>query len=297
MDVRATGAPTTGDLIAALAGAGRTVPPVLPVETRQAELEALEKREPDDPRVPVALAWTDLEADPRNPTIAVSRAYARLDRFLDAHKDVALESLCDGAEAAWTDLLLTLDPPRARAFLDRERARIPTTLEPWLQLARVGAAEKRTRSRPDELDVVRRMAPVPRVLLEHARVRLAQAPTMAEIGTCIADIRRAEGKAKPDSEFGLLIARAFFDLGPRGMQPASNLTATLAAATDAEPAAIEAARLLQAETLIALGKPEPAVKARAILSPLEKNLPDPYRATVLLACTRLAAGLAEPREP
>src|SRR4029078_10391557 len=109
--------PISGDLIRALEGAGQEPAPELPAEVRMAELEALRARSPDAPRVPVALARMDLEMDPRNPTIAVGRAFARLDGFRGTHKGVAFESLCEGALAAWTDFLIPLDTERARSLL------------------------------------------------------------------------------------------------------------------------------------------------------------------------------------
>jgi hypothetical protein len=239
----------------------------------------------------------DLESDPRNPTVAVSRAYARLDRFVEAHKDVALETLCEGADAAWTDLLLALDPARAREFLKNERKRIPTALEPWLQLGRVAAVERRPTSGKDELDLIRRMAPVPRVLEEHARARLSQAPTLTEIGSLTQDIRRAEGKKDLGGEWSLLVGRALYDLGPRGTQPALAIATRLSSARDLTPELLAAAHLLRAEALLALGSPAQVSEARTILAGLEKSASDPYRATVLLACTRLAAGLGETHAP
>jgi len=297
VDVRASDVATTGDLIRALAGAGRAQPPELSVEARRAELEALERREPDDPRVPAALAWMDLETDPRNPTVAVARAYARLDRFVETHKNVAMETLCEGADAAWTDLLLALDPARAREFLNQERKRIPTALEPWLQLGRVAASEKRATSDEDELDLVRRMAPIPRVLQEHARARLSQAPTLTEIGALTKDVRRAGGKRELGGEWSLLVGRALYDLGPRGTQPALAVATQLASSRDLTSEFQASAKLLRAEALLALGSSAHVAEARTILAGLGKNASDPYRATVLLACTRLAEGLGETRAP
>jgi tetratricopeptide (TPR) repeat protein len=293
MESAASDAASAGDLIRALAGAGAGSPPALGDETRRAELEALERRASDDPRVPVALAWMDLETEPRSPVLAVSRAYARLDRFLDAHKSVALESLCPGADAAWTDLLVALDPRRARDLLRRERMRSPASLAPWLQLGRVDAAEvkpaleaRRAEREPDELDLVRRMAPIPRVLREHARARLSRGPSQGEIFAMAGDIRRAEGRPELDGELSFLVARALFDLGPRGTKAAQRAAAHLGSEADLPPPIAAAADVLGAEIRIALGSPADAAEAARILDAAES-----YRTTLLTACRSLVRGM------
>ncbi|HEV8111386.1 MAG TPA: tetratricopeptide repeat protein [Planctomycetota bacterium] len=292
MEKRASDAQTTHDLILALRGAGTGVQPAMPAEMRQAELESLETREPDDPRVPAALAWMDLELDPRNPTIAVAKAFARLDRFLAAHADVALETLCPGADEIWTDLLLALDPARARSFLEGERKRIPAGLEPWLQLGRVDATQPHAKDEVDALDLVRRMAPVGRVLRAHARVHLARAPTLPEIQALARDIRRAEGLVEADAELSMLLAEALFELGPSGRQRAIATTTRVLATEGVEAGIAHAAKLLRAEALIALDRPESATEALEILADLAPGEPDPYRDTCILACRSLANGLA-----
>jgi tetratricopeptide (TPR) repeat protein len=280
---------STGALIQALAAAGLGTPPALPVEARIADLEALEKRCPDDPRVPVARAHLELELDPRNPTLSVARAYARLERFLATHKDVALENLCIGAESAWTDLLLSLDPKRAQDFLEGERGRDPAALEPWIQLGRVHTATAAPDQEVDDLDLVRRMAPIPRVLREHARVRLAGAPTLSEINALMRNTSRAEGRTQPDAEMSLHLAEACFDLGPKGLQPALILLKQLPWAPDLPSSISAPAALLRAEVLVARGQGGDATRASQILADLEGRIADPYRATLALACASLAS--------
>jgi tetratricopeptide (TPR) repeat protein len=284
--------PITGDLIHALEGAGLGPEPSLPAETRLSELEALETRVPDDPRVPVALARMDLEMDPRNPTIAVGRAFARLDGFREAHRGTSFEKLCEGSLEAWTDFLIPLDPERARAILKEERTAEPTNLEPWLQMARIDAADARTENPTLELDRVLRMCPIPRVVREHALDHLANDPTAPEIANLTSAVRKAEGTKEPDPEVSLRIAEALFDLGPRGTRTALDIAKRLAAAPSLEEDLSNAVILLRGHVLVALDRPGDASQARKILHRLQPRLRDPYAKTAALACERLAVGMA-----
>jgi len=296
MDAPGSDARTSGDLIAAIAGAGRANPPALPAISRQDELEALAVRAPHDPRVPVALGWLDLETDPRNPTIAVAQVYARLEIFLERHKDVALEKLCAGADEVWTDLLISIDLSRARDFLERERLRDPADLEPWVQIGRVGVAWTRGDPGMEELDLVRRMAPIPRVLRAHAQAHLARAPTLAQIEALMRGIRRTERRAELDPEISLRIARALFDLGPRGRQAAQSLATRLAKIPDVDSKLLAQAELLRAELWISYGTRAEAERGLAKLEEIGSFDPDPYRSTVFLSCTSLATGRARSPE-
>ena len=287
-----TDSPITGDLIRALEGAGRDPAPSLSAELRLSELEALRTRVPDDPRVPVALARMDLEMDPRNPTIAVGRAFARLDGFREAHRGIAFEKLCEGALQAWTDFLIPLDPERARAILKEERAAEPTDLEPWFQMARIDAADARSEDRTLELDRLLRMAPIPRVVREHALVHLADGPTATEIAKLTTAVRKAEGTKDPDPEVSLRIAEALYDLGPRGLQAALDIAKRLAAAPSLDSEIADAVTLLRGHVLVALDRPGDASQAKKILRRLQPKLRDPYARTSALACERLAVGLS-----
>ena len=284
--------PITGDLIRALEGAGDDPAPSLTAEQRLSELEALRTRVPDDPRVPVALARMDLEMDPRNPTIAVGRAFARLDGFREAHRGTAFEKLCEGSLQAWTDFLIPLHPDRARAILKEERAAEPTDLEPWLQMARIDAADARAENPTLELDRLLRMAPIPRVIREHALDHLSNGPTAPEIAKLTSAVRRAEGTKEPDPEVSLQIAKALFDLGPRGLRPAFDIANRLLAAPGIDPEIIDAATLLDGHILVALDRPGDAAQAKKILLPLQNRLKDPYAKTAALSCERLAVGMS-----
>jgi tetratricopeptide (TPR) repeat protein len=284
--------PITGDLIRALDGAGAEPVPPLSAELRLSELEALRTRVPDDPRVPVALARMDLEMDPRNPTIAVGRAFARLDGFQGAHPGIGFEKLCEGSLEAWTDFLIPLDPERARAILEAERTAEPTNLEPWLQMARVEAADARAEDRTLELDRLLRMAPIARVVREDALLHLANGPAAPEIARLTNTVRKAEGTKDPDPEVSLRIAEALFDLGPRGAKSALDITKRLAAAPSLDADLFEAVTLLRAHVLISLDRPGDASQAKKILRRLEPRLRDPYAKTAALACERLAVGMS-----
>ncbi len=284
--------PITGDLIRALGGAGEDPEPSLTAEQRLSELEALQTRVPDDPRVPVALARMDLEMDPRNPTIAVGRAFARLDGFRESHRGTAFEKLCEGSLQAWTDFLIPLDPERARAILKQERTADPIDLEPWLQMARIDAADARADDPTLELDRLLRMAPIPRVVREHALDHLANGPTAPEIANLTSAVRRSERSQEPDPEVSLRIAEALYDLGPRGLRPALDITKRLAAAESLDANIVDATTLLRGHVLIALDRPGDVSQARKILRKLQPRLKDPYAKTAALACERLAVGMA-----
>jgi hypothetical protein len=285
---------STGALIEALDRAGQTVPPALTVLERLGLLEALAKRVPDDSRVPVALARTDLEQDPRNPSVAVARGQARLQKFLGSHKDVNLEDLGTGASAAWTDYLLELDPDRARRMLERDRERNPRGIEPWIQLGRIRAAKppylgkvrKGDEKVVDELETVRRMAPIARVLDAHARVRLAGSPRMQEIMRIARDVPASHGETEPDPELAVQLARAYVGLGPNGATPALKLLNKLVRTKDVPPDLVLEAELLRAVVFVTRGETN---KAERILGDISSRITDPYRATV----AQVAASLAD----
>jgi hypothetical protein len=256
--------------------------------------------------VPVALARMDLEMDPRNPTIAVGRAFARLDGFRGTHKGVAFESLCEGALAAWTDFLIPLDTERARSLLKEERLAEPTDLEPWLQIARVSAAEDaaeiarrraaapRSKENPSELDRLLRMAPIAKVVREQALDALERGPEAGEIARLAAAVRKAQGTKDPDPEVSLRIAEASFDLGPRGAKRALEVTVRLAAAPNVPTEIAQAAALLRGHVLVALDRPGDARLARKMMQRLQPTLREPYAKTSALACERIASGTERP---
>lgn len=285
---------STGALIEALDTAGKVVPSVLSIHERASELEALGKRVPDDPRVPVALARMDLERDPRNPGIAVARGQARLQRFLSQHKDTTLEELGAGASAAWTDFLLELDPERARRILERDRERDPTAIEPWIQLGRIRAARPDARAevdpKLDELEIARRMAPIAPVLAAHARVRLAGSPRLQEVMRIARDVPASLGRTEPDPDLAVRLARAYFGLGPSGLLPALKLLNKLAWTKDLRPDLATEAELLRAEVLVTRGEPN---RAARILGDISARVVDPYRATVALATASLADRMSQ----
>jgi len=285
---------STGALIEALDRVGQLVPPPLTVLERLGELEALAKRVPDDSRVPVALARTDLEQDPRNPAVAVARGQARLQKFLGAHKDTNLEDLGTGASSAWTDYLLELDPERARRMLERDRERNPRGIEPWIQLGRIRAArpvaqapdQRKTGEREmDELETVRRMAPIARVLDAYARVRLDGSPRLQEIMLIARDVPASLGRTEPDPDLAVRLARAYFGLGPNGMLPALKLLNKLAWTKDLPPDLALEAELLRAEVLVTRGETN---KAARILGDISSRITDPYRTTVAQTAASLA---------
>lgn len=285
---------STGALIEALDRAGQLVPPALTVLERLGELEALAKRVPDDSRVPVALARTDLEQDWGNPAIAVARGQARLQKFLGVHKDANLEDLGTGASSAWTDYLLELDPERARRMLERDRERNPMGIEPWIQLGRIRAARPEA-SEPDarekdgremdELEIVRRMAPIARVMDVYARVRLAGSPRLQEIMLIARDVPASVGQTEPDPELAVQLSRAYFGLGPNGLLPALKVLNMLARTKDLPPDLALEAELLRAEVLVTRGEP---AKAARILGDISPRITDPYRATVAQTAASLA---------
>jgi tetratricopeptide (TPR) repeat protein len=293
--------PATAPLIEALARAGQAVPPALSVQERAGELEALAKRAPDDARVPVALARMDLERDPRNPGVSVARGVARLVKFQAAHKDGSLEQLGAGASAAWTDFLIELDPERARRILQRDRQRDPAVLEPWIQIGRIRAAQAATRraagpdardeeaETTDELEIVRRMAPVRDVLAAHARVRLAGSPRLQEILRIAREVPASEGREEPDADLAVRLARAHFATGSKGTTAALAILNKLAWTPDLPPELAAEAELLRAEVLVVRGDTN---RAARILSEVAPRILDPYRATVALAAASLANRMA-----
>src|SRR5204863_9323865 len=124
------------EFLAVLEG-GRTFDPNSVTPLRSATiLDQLRNSLPHDPRIVLAEAELELEKDPRNPTLGVARAYARLDRFREAHKRISIESLGAGAIHGCANFYAKLDPARPRIFGEEELALAPTVLAARILLAR-----------------------------------------------------------------------------------------------------------------------------------------------------------------
>lgn len=167
-------------------------PPVTRPSDTLAELERLAKHLPDDPRVALALAELELRRDPRNPTLCVARAYARLEGFRNAHMGRTLAELQPGSAADWARFYASLDPEAARKFLESERLREPGNIELWIQLGsalrQAGELERST----DSLLFAARMCPDPRAYWELATTLAARAAPPPQVKTALDRARDLE---------------------------------------------------------------------------------------------------------
>ena len=267
----------------------RSSPPLWTRARCDEELEALRARHPDDPRVVVAQARLDLGTDELKPVFLVSRAYARLERFLEAHPDDTVEGLAPGSLAEWVDFHLALDPSRALSFVERERDRAPGTLAPWILIGRVRAANGDYARALDDLAVVQRLAPTGATLREYVRIRLRSAWQPEGVEALASQIQRIEAREAPDAELVRLIARAHFQLGTHGAQRACEVLEPAWAQENKEPSATLAIGRDYALALLARGRPEDVALARQVLDAIEPLAEgDPYLRDVLRAARTLA---------
>lgn len=252
-----SGARSTGELLELLRRAHADDPAKMDADAMRAALEELFARRPDDPRVLLALAQNDIESSVPEPAFGLSRAYARLERFRDEHRQ-PFERLARGSTEAWTRFLLTLDPARARAFLDAELEREPGNLDAWVLLARGYAAEGRLDDALREIALVQRISPGATPLGEYLRTRSQSDWTLEGIQT-VAERWRAAAKLAPDDPAGRgLQARALLRLGPRGVPKTLEITQGLDAARVAGLPVEERADLLWARAIALLARAQPA---------------------------------------
>ncbi len=159
--------PAAGEFLALLDDALNASPSEIGPRACWIELQRLHAALPDDPRVVVAQAKLELALDPAHPSLALSRAYARLERFLEDHATVAVESLSPGAAAGWAKFLLDVDPDRARAFVHRELELEPGALDLWVLLGEVLVAQKNVTGALAQYGFVLHLAPDHPVLPEY----------------------------------------------------------------------------------------------------------------------------------
>lgn len=269
----------------------RASPPLWTRARCAEELEALRVRHPDDPRVVVAQARLDLGADELKPIFLVARAYARLDRFLEAHPDRTIEGLAPGALAEWVDFQLALDPARALAFVEKERDRAPGTLAPWILIGRVRAANGDHAGALEDLAIVQRLAPTGATLREYVAIRLRGDWQPEGVEALSNQIQRIEARDRPDAGLVRLVARAHFQIGPSGAQRACEVLETAWAEEHKEPSATLGIGRDYALALVARGRDEDLALARQVLDQVEPLAEsDPYLRDLLRAARALARG-------
>src|SRR6185369_6268835 len=200
----------------------------------------------------------------------VSRAYARLDRFLETHRARSVESLCAGADLEWVELYLALDPARAESFLDRERRADPGAPAAWLLSGRVQAALGSPRSAVVELALARRLLPGPGTSLERARVLLSTSLGSDQIDAIAGEARAAVASLADEGaqrrarlELELAHAAARFGLGPKGVGAALDALAEIVPEPSDPPDFREQHALLRALALVARGQPSDLTEAQA----------------------------------
>lgn len=243
---------------------------------------------PDDPRVIVAQAELDLDDDPLNPALGVSRAYARLDRFRAQHPGVPLEKLGAGAMRAWARFYTRLDPGRAVKVLEDELALEPQRLETWQEYARALDQAGKPDEARKQLEYAVRISPSGGLLREILRMRSEAELPPERIEASAQEILAAEGRTEGDAELGLLLARSYMNRGPRHLDHALLLLEGLDQwRTMSRSFQIEHT-LLSATALLTSGRPEHRARARTLLEASEPLLVEPYPAVFARAMKGLA---------
>ncbi len=228
-------------------------------------LKALAKERPDDPRVVLAQAELDLDADERSPSMGVARAFSRLELFRSAHKSVPLDDLGEGSVAGWTGFYARLDPVKAQTFVEGELSLDPTRLSTWLEVVHVDEAAGDTAGALEKLGVFARLAPRGDVLREVLRLRSLGDMTPKDIEESARAIVEAEGRSGPDAELLLLQARCYLNLGPRFLGKVFELMNGLEAWRDVSHGFRVRLAVLSATAWMSRGTPEDVRSTQQVL--------------------------------
>jgi tetratricopeptide (TPR) repeat protein len=296
-DLTAVDRAVVHDFLAVLDEAERTSPPALTPTDHMAELERLAALTPDDPFLPVAMARMDIKLDTRNPSFAVARAYARLERFRLRHKDRSLESLSPGSAEAWVDFHLVLDPVRAEKLLEGELELEPGALAPWLLLGRVYTAEGKTKEAVDQFAIAFGLAPQKHVTREHMRARVWTEMSVDAVNAIMRQVMEAEGRTRPDEELLGLAARALYNMGPSGIGRAIPFVEPGIAPSDNAPSAIERIGWMRALVWAARGEPDDLARVQKTVNRILPLIVDPYKKTMAIALLGIARTGSAPRAP
>ena len=95
-------------------------------------LQSLSSFDPDDPRIPLALARIDLQQHSDNPALGVARAFRRLDNFLRVKGGAGLADLHAGTEEDWLNFYLRYGPEQALSFCRSQLKLSPGVGSLWL---------------------------------------------------------------------------------------------------------------------------------------------------------------------
>jgi hypothetical protein len=281
-----------GRHLALIARTAQLDPPPLAPELLAEHLASLRAQHPNDPRVIAALARRDLAGEPRNPSIGVARALARLDGFRARHAGRTLESLAPGGLASWMELELELDPARAGELARAERLLEPGDPLAWLQCARALAAQGERAAALAELRVVDQLQPRSGLPREILRWSVRGELKLDQLGKLIADVQASEGLAEPDAELRLLRAENAWINGPRTSGVVIDTLSAPAAAFPSGPAFTELAQrraLLLAAALCTRAGEADRAQAKELLATLRPGLRDVYTRDLARALGGLCA--------
>jgi tetratricopeptide (TPR) repeat protein len=253
----------------------------------EALLKSLAKERPDDPRVVLAQAELDLDADERSPSMGVARAFSRLELFRAAHKNVPLDDLGEGSIAGWTAFYARLDPLKAQAFVENELSLDPTRLTTWLEVVHVDEAGGDSARALKKLELFARLAPRGDVLREILRLRSQGDMTPEAIEESARAIVLAEGKSGPDAELVLLQARCYLNLGPRMLGKVFELMQGLEAWRDVSHSFHVQSAVLSATAWMSRGTPEDLKRTREVLEDV-KDEGDVYQRAYVRVLLELA---------
>lgn len=273
-----------------------TEPPALADGELREHLATLKARFPRDPRVVLTLARQDLASEPRNPSIGVARALARLDAFRSRHAQKSLEELARGSLARWLEFYLEIDPEHAQELALAERLLDPGNVETWIWCARARAARGDLDAALAELRVVDRLVPnagVPREILRLSVRRELSTEALAQLLT---DVRTSESLAENDAELKLLRAEAVWCNGPRSAPNVIEILGPLESAFPAGSAlAVRRGLLFGAALCVRALDADPNTqaqgdreRAQSVLAVVLAQLEDPYRAHLARALQGIA---------
>jgi tetratricopeptide (TPR) repeat protein len=156
-------------------------------------LDELIAKYPDKPAAVLARAEVDLDWDPANIAICVSRALRRLDDYRAALNGRTLESLEPGTLEAWTDFYWRLDQDAAERLVHSERELAPGRPEAWRLIGRMYREQGEVLESRNSLRLLARMLPDAATQLELAETSIALGMPHSSVARHLRDAERLGG--------------------------------------------------------------------------------------------------------
>lgn len=107
-------------------------PPKLLSSDAAGALETISTYAKRDPRIPLLMAKLDLQKDPDNPAMGVTRAFRRLQNYIAQNPKLGIADLLPGAEVAWAHFYGQHGPEQALNFCRQQLLLSPGAYSLWI---------------------------------------------------------------------------------------------------------------------------------------------------------------------